>query len=59
MTIGELKKKIENIDDDLAVFVPCSTGEHEYNLAHSANGKHLLLNDQQEEETIVFVIDEL
>lgn len=61
MKVGELIKILENVSPNFEVYVPCTTGEHDYNLVQSAKPRFLTIEESEDypDETLVFIIDEL
>ena len=61
MKVHELIKILENVRQDLDVYVPSKLTEHDYNYVHSAKGKFLTIeeSDDYPDETFVLIIDEI
>ena len=60
MKVHELIKILENVRQDLEIYVPSKLTEHDYCFVHSAKSRFVTIEESEEypDETLVFIIDE-
>lgn len=53
MKVKDIIKKLETLDGELDVFVPCNDGEFEYYIVNSVHLTDINYYDEEEKEVVV------